>query len=139
MKKLIVPFALPVVIFLASCSGNTQKTASSQDLAFSNSVATNSADSVTRPTPVIDSVGYRRLITYLSNGDTTGRWPVKDPVPLAGAVLPFNRVIAYYGNLYSNRMGALGKWPKKEMIPKDSEIQGLRRGGPAASVVSMLG
>ena len=118
MKKLIIPFVLPVVIFLGSCSGNTQKTASSQDLAFSNSVATNSADSVTRPTLVIDSAEYRSWITYLSNGDTTGRWPVKDPVPLAGAVLPFNRVIAYYGNLYSNRMGALGKWPKKEMIPK---------------------
>ncbi len=67
----------------------------------------------------IDTALYNRLMTDMANGDTTGRWPVKGaPLPLPGAILPFNRVIAYYGNLYSNRMGALGKWPKKEMIPK---------------------
>jgi hypothetical protein len=65
----------------------------------------------------IDSARYRELMKQLANGDSSGRWPVKDPVPLAGAVLPYNRVIAYYGNLYSNRMGALGKWPKSQMIP----------------------
>lgn len=54
---------------------------------------------------------------YLANGDTTGRWPVKNaPYPLPGAVLPFHRIVAYYGNLYSNKMGALGKWPKAQMI-----------------------
>jgi len=54
---------------------------------------------------------------YLANGDTSGRWPVKHDYPLPGAVLPFNRIVAYYGNLYSNKMGALGKWPKAQMIP----------------------
>jgi hypothetical protein len=66
----------------------------------------------------LDTATYHRLQQYLANGDSTGRWPVKGPLPKPGAVLPFNRVVAYYGNLYSNRMGALGKWPKHEMIPK---------------------
>ncbi|HEX6333194.1 MAG TPA: hypothetical protein VFZ78_03145 [Flavisolibacter sp.] len=67
----------------------------------------------------LDTAKYQQLMQYLANGDTTGRWPVKNaPLPLPGAILPFNRVVAYYGNLYSNRMGALGKWPKKEMIPR---------------------
>ncbi|RYY88028.1 MAG: hypothetical protein EOO15_10160 [Chitinophagaceae bacterium] len=66
----------------------------------------------------LDTARYDSLMRHLANGDTSGRWPVKGPYPLAGAILPFYRPIAYYGNLYSNRMGALGKWPKKEMIPK---------------------
>lgn len=67
---------------------------------------------------VLDTARYDYLMKYLANGDTSGRWPVKNaPYPLAGAILPFYRPIAYYGNLYSNRMGALGKWPKAQMIP----------------------
>jgi hypothetical protein len=44
---------------------------------------------------------------------THGRWPVKAPYPLAGALLPYNRIIAYYGNLYSTRMGILGELSKR--------------------------
>lgn len=66
----------------------------------------------------LDTAKFNELQKYLANGDTSGRWPVQQPYPLPGAVLPFNRIVAYYGNLYSNKMGALGKWPKKEMIPK---------------------
>src|SRR5690606_2458003 len=35
-----------------------------------------------------------------------------------GAILPNNRIIAYYGNLYSTRMGILGELPKEEMLTK---------------------
>jgi hypothetical protein len=43
-------------------------------------------------------------------------WPVADaPYPKAGALLPFNRIVAYYGNFYSTAMGALGEYPKDEM------------------------
>ena len=31
-------------------------------------------------------------------------------------LLPYNRIIAFYGNLYSKRMGILGEVPKKEML-----------------------
>src|SRR3989344_8178909 len=38
-------------------------------------------------------------------------WPVKNlPYPNDGAILPFNRIIAYYGNLYSRKMGVLGEY-----------------------------
>ena len=39
-------------------------------------------------------------------------WPVKTVYPNAGALLPFNRIIAYYGNLYSKNMGVLGEYPE---------------------------
>jgi hypothetical protein len=38
-------------------------------------------------------------------------WPVKAVYPLDGAILPFNRIVAYYGNFYSTKMGVLGEYP----------------------------
>ena len=71
----------------------------------------------------IDTVDYNKRMLALANKDTTGRWPVKAPYPLAGALFPYNRIIAYYGNLYSKRMGILGELPRAEMIKKlQSEV-----------------
>lgn len=66
----------------------------------------------------IDTTLYNQLMNNLANGDTTGKWPVKSPYPLAGAILPFNRIVAFYGNLYSKKMGILGEIPKNEMLKK---------------------
>ena len=43
-------------------------------------------------------------------------WPVKLPPPLPGSILPQKRIVAYYGNPLSKRMGALGEHPKDEML-----------------------
>lgn len=79
-------------------------------------------ESVQQPEPVVqktlDTAEYDRLMQKLSNSDTTGMWPVKGPYPLPGAILPFNRIVAYYGNLYSTRMGILGELPKAQMLAK---------------------
>ena len=61
----------------------------------------------------IDTADYNKRMLALSNGDTTGKWPVKTPYPLPGALLPYNRIIAFYGNLYSKRMGILGELTKR--------------------------
>lgn len=66
----------------------------------------------------IDTAKYNRIMQELANNDTTGLWPVKGPYPLAGSVLPFNRIVAFYGNLYSKKMGILGEIPKAEMLKK---------------------
>ena len=48
----------------------------------------------------LDTLRYDSLMTRLANRDTTGRWPVKTAAyPLPGAILPFKRVVAYYGNM----------------------------------------
>jgi hypothetical protein len=69
-------------------------------------------------TAVLDTAGYNKLLLALANNDTTGRWPVKAPYPLPGAILPYKRIVAFYGNLYSTRMGILGELPKREMFKK---------------------
>lgn len=48
---------------------------------------------------------------------TFSLWPVKNAIyPKPGAILPFKRIVAYYGNLYSKKMGALGEYEPDEML-----------------------
>lgn len=46
----------------------------------------------------------------------SARWPVASPPPLPGALLPANRIVAYYGNVRSTRMGVLGALPRDSML-----------------------
>jgi len=49
-------------------------------------------------------------------------YPVKDvPYPKYGAILPFNRIISYYGNFYSTRMGILGEFEEEEVLRRLQE------------------
>lgn len=44
-------------------------------------------------------------------------WPAP-PTPLPGALLPANRIVAYYGNPLSKRMGILGEIPPDQMLAR---------------------
>ncbi len=50
--------------------------------------------------------------------DPKNYWPITLPPVLPGSILPKYRILAYYGNLFSKKMGALGEYPKDEMIRK---------------------
>ena len=41
-------------------------------------------------------------------------WPTREPAP--GALLPGRRIIAYYGNPHSKKMGVIGEYPEAEML-----------------------
>lgn len=77
-------------------------------------------DSVIASVPlVLDTTLYNEKMIRITNGDSSGRWPVKSVAyPEAGAILPFKRIVAYYGNLYSKKMGVLGEYPEAEMLQK---------------------
>jgi hypothetical protein len=45
-------------------------------------------------------------------------WPVKGPAPLPGSILPARRIVAFYGNPLSKRMGILGALPHDRMLAK---------------------
>ena len=68
------------------------------------------------PPPVLDTVLYNKAVMRLLNDTAKKGWPVKTDYPLPGALLPFNRIIAYYGNFYSTRMGVLGEYEPDEML-----------------------
>ncbi|MCD2422286.1 hypothetical protein LQ567_05895 [Niabella pedocola] len=88
---------------------------------------------------VLDTAGYNNRMKLMANGDASGRWPVKAPYPLPGAVFPFNRVIAYYGNLYSKGMGILGELPRKAMLQKlKGEVSKWEKADPGTPVLPAL-
>lgn len=68
-----------------------------------------------------DTLEYLQRMQRLANGDRSGRWPVKDVFPVEGAVLPYNRVIAYYGNFYCKQMGILGEHDPLVVLKKLKE------------------
>jgi hypothetical protein len=88
------------------------------------------------PVSKVDTALYSKKMLALANGDTTGRWPVKkQPYPLDGAILPFKRVVAYYGNLYSKRMGVLGEYPPKVLWQKlKAEVNAWEKADPTTPV-----
>ena len=47
-------------------------------------------------------------------------WPdsVRGPVARTGAILPFKRIVAFYGNPLSTKMGILGQLPPDKMFAK---------------------
>ncbi len=106
------------VFFLLSCmssEANVKQTAT----ADSSKLPVKDSMVVTeKPIAVLDSTLYDSLQYHLVGNHATSAWPVKAAYPLPGAVLPFRRVVAYYGNFYSKGMGILGALPEDEMLQK---------------------
>jgi len=66
-------------------------------------------------------------------------WPAKAIYPKVGALLPFNRIVAYYGNFYSTKMGALGEYPADEMIQRlTAEIKNWETADPDTPVIPAI-
>ena len=67
-------------------------------------------------------------------------WPAKNTVyPKVGAILPFKRIVAYYGNLYSKKMGALGEYESEDMLRRlQAQAKEWELADPATPVVPAL-
>jgi hypothetical protein len=108
-------------------------------------------------TPVLaplDTVAYDKKLVAIANlppaatstgtstATTTIRkslWPVKAVYPLPGAILPFNRIVAYYGNLYSTKMGVLGEYEPDVMLEKlKGEVRAWQAADPSTPVIPAI-
>ena len=84
------------------------------------SSASGSADTIVsevHSVPAALSISYQEKMDHIRNGDSSGKWANKAE-PLPGALLPYKRIISFYGNLYSKNMGILGELPKQEVLQK---------------------
>ncbi len=106
--------------------------------------------------PVLDTVAYDKKMLAMAHIATSSKyydmflkndfgtstppqWPVKAAYPKAGAILPFNRIIAYYGNFYSKGMGVLGEYPEDVMLDKlRGEVDKWEAADPATPVVPAI-
>jgi len=86
-----------------------------------------------RSSGALGSQASDRHLAYRDAGsDLDSLWPVKLPAPLPGSILPAKRIIAYYGNPLSTRMGILGEYETTEMLRKlDREVAEWTRLDPA--------
>lgn len=135
-KQAIVFLILPLLFYVSSC--NRGKAA--DVLNETEKTETVKPDSIEKKAVLtIDTIDYNKRMVALSNNDTTGRWPVKAPYPLPGALLPYNRIIAYYGNLYSTRMGILGELPRNQMLKKlQGEVAKWQAADPSVKTIPAL-
>lgn len=137
MKKQFYTSLFPVLLllFLFAISCNRKKTADELNKPEVKPISLEKKSEKRN----IDTVDYNKRLLALSNQDTSGRWPVKSVYPLAGALLPYNRIVAFYGNLYSKRMGVLGELPKEAMLKKlNGEVAQWKNADPNTPIIPAL-
>jgi len=79
------------------------------------------------------------LVSAIKAGMKSTLWPVKTPAPLPGSILPARRIVAYYGNPLSRRMGILGELPPDQMLARlDKETAAWQRADPSTPVQPAL-
>ncbi len=79
------------------------------------------------------------LVATIRAGLKSTGWPVKTPPPLPGSLLPANRIVAFYGNPLSKRMGILGEIPYDQMLAKlDTVANAWRKADPSTPVIPAL-
>jgi len=92
--------------------------------------------------PTLDTTAYdlkMRQLAHLKEDDEPGLWPAKAVYPEVGALLPVNRIIAYYGNFYAKGMGILGQYAPDEVIKRlKVEIVAWETAGPTTPVVPAI-
>ena len=130
----LIAFYCSVLTAILIGCGPSKATGTEDKVAPLHEVVDSSMVQVSSPV-VFDTVLYDQLVRSLSHNDTSEIWPVRDSYPGIGALLPFSRIIAFYGNLYSTRMGVLGALPPDEML--DSLQSEVRRWEAADSTMTV--
>src|SRR5665647_527701 len=128
--RLFIPLALAFIFILSGCTPKTEKKPEKK------AGEKPSVQIQEKKVVAIDTMAYQNKLHALANGDTTGLWPNHlRSYPLVGAILPFKRIVAYYGNLYSKKMGILGEYPPKEMWRRlNVEVAAWEKADPTTPV-----
>lgn len=129
-------------------AGNIAAAKAAED---STAAAQNTSQAVPKTTVAEDSALADAALDNKAGGTTSYRagedpeyakrmgWPVEGPAPLPGAIVPNKRIIAYYGNPLSKRMGVLGEYEPQDMLRRlDREVEAWRKADPATPVQPAL-
>jgi hypothetical protein len=112
-RAILIPRASPALMVPDSTADSLKGDSAMADSAGGDTarVTLAVADSAKRTTPV----KAKKRIFNISPADSA-RWPVPAPEPLPGSLLPEHRIVAFYGNPLSKRMGILGQIDPDEML-----------------------
>ncbi|WP_019987421.1 hypothetical protein [Rudanella lutea] len=114
MFKSTLSASLLATLFLAGCQSSSKPTegsASPPDSAQTPVSATTSSVSAAAPAPDSAGVSTAEPLSPLDSLKLIGP-------KITGAILPNKRIVAYYGNPHSKKMGALGEYPKDDMLQR---------------------
>jgi hypothetical protein len=142
IPRRIIAYPL-AMLFAVACGtesggkGPAVKTSAVPELATKDSPITAAPPAPPAP-PVqrtrMDSVSFMAAIRA---GERSTGWPSPNPRP--GAVLPSKRIVAFYGNPLSVRMGVLGEYPVDDMLARlDVEVKRWREADPSMPVQPAL-
>ena len=85
------------------------------------------------------SSGEKHMAYRNMGSDLDSLWPPKMAAPLPGSILPAKRIIAFYGNPLSKRMGILGEFETDDMLQRlDREVAEWNRLDPSHPVQPAL-
>jgi hypothetical protein len=117
-RPILIPRINPRVLPADSAPDSLKAMAAKAD---SGKVHLAKADSITKAAakPAAPVKPKRRLFNISSRDSAL--WPVKGPEPLPGALIPEHRIVAFYGNPLSKRMGILGEIEPDEMLRRLEE------------------
>ncbi len=83
-----------------------------------------------------DEISYSAAIR--AGRKAVANWPAA-PAVLSGAILPQYRIVAYYGNPHSKKMGVLGEYPEQEMLSMLDNTAALwRKADPSTPVIPAI-
>ena len=140
-----IALASPVGASASSTAATTPVAAPGS--ATASSTATGAAkDSAPKDPPVVvptikgrtkkDSLA---LVAAVKAGLKNTAWPVKTAPQLQGSILPARRIVAFYGNPLSKKMGILGELPPDQMLARfDKEIAAWNKADPSHPVLPAL-
>lgn len=89
----------------------TSTATASNTVVANTNISTSKSATTTKQSPTV-SVAKAPV-----NAVVKALWPVQGTAyPKVGAILPFKRIVAYYGNLYSKKMGVLGEYEPDDVL-----------------------
>jgi hypothetical protein len=146
-RPILIPKSTPAVVGHDSVRAGTPHDSSGRSLSFDSGVSVGaesaSGDSTGRARTLSDSAradsatplpialtGSKpaappaRPVKRLFNlpPSDSARWPVRTADPLPGSIIPEHRIVAFYGNPLSKKMGILGELPSEQMLSRLDEV-----------------
>jgi hypothetical protein len=112
-RPILIPRASPPPLVADSTVDSLSADSTVPDSAGGEGVPAAASDSA-RP---VRPAKVSKRIFNISSADSA-RWPVPLPAPLPGSILPEHRIVAFYGNPLSKRMGILGEIEPEKMLEK---------------------
>lgn len=142
-RSITLPVFYSLFFFLIACNSTSSAKKKQPSPAGTKGDTTAKAQPIVKPEPPklppLDTNLYKTAVMHLVHDSASAKWPVKDHYPLAGALLPFNRIVAYYGNFYSTHMGILGELPPDEMLKKlMGEVKKWQAADPQTPVIPAI-